>query len=408
VPFVGFSVAPNFRFIYYGGAAASGVGHDRDNARRVKSVDCSARNLAVNDFVKCPSEVESETCDCAQSSVMQYAGGLYNLAEGGTTSPDKVGDAPRVVSHAHGAPLKFDLDCFRDFDARTITVDPVEPVNSQFGRYGGRCLLLHNVLSQRECEYLIQQMSGDMEAVQYSRDYRRNDRCIFNSPELASLLWSRVERLAQDHNLSLCVDEDPARQHLLHEEAGICPEELRVGYGSEGIWHPIGLNECLRFCRYNPGGFFRAHCDGSFIRSKEEKSLFTCMFYLNGGLIGGATRFLRLDVDRSMDQQCNLAEDDQVLASLAPEAGSCLLFFQPGLLHEGQDLREGSDAKYILRTDVMCRRDPAFAPKLSVTQKEALELLEEATLAEEARAFDRAAALYSRAFRLDPRLERMV
>merc|ERR1712129_546900 len=55
-----------------------------------------------------------------------------------------------------------------------------------------------------------------------------------------------------------------------------------------------------------------------------------------------------------------LAADDQVLASLQPEAALCLLFFQPGLLHEGEDVKEGS--KHILRTDVMFRRDPGTGP----------------------------------------------
>jgi hypothetical protein len=282
-------------------------------------------------------------------------------------------------------------------------------------------LILRNVLTQKECEYLIQKMSGDMESVRYRHDYRRNDRCIFDSEELAAVLWRRVELVAQ-RELPICVETDAAKQHLLKFKNGqddaeveksvesddgcFCPEELRVGYGSEGVWRPTGLNECLRFCQYNAGGFFRAHCDQSFRRSKDEKSLFTCMFYLNGDLDGGATRFLRVDTPLTPDTQYKLARDDQVLASVPPEAGLCILFFQPGLLHEGEDL--GSGVKYILRSDVMCRRDPDSLPQLTPQEVEALQLLEQAQIAEERCEFARSTALYKRAFRLDPRLERLV
>lgn len=308
----------------------------------------------------------------------------------------------RAVSHDGGKPVTFGLGPLREFDPGTVEVEPLEPVDSRFGRFGGRCLVLRHVLSPEECGYLIQEMSGDMVEVSYGRtDYRRNDRCIVESTELAEVLWRRVRPAVE--RLVVCVDpSDAARQRLLaEEEGGDCPAELRVGYGSEGVWRPAGLNECLRFCRYNPGGFFRAHCDGVFRRSEDEMSLFTCMFYLDGAMEGGATRFLHLDGE----QRLGPAPDDEVLASVAPEPGLCLLFFQPGLLHEGEDLRAG--VKHILRTDVMYCRDPATKPLLSPQQAEALDLVQQAEVAERAKECDKAMRLYRRAFKLDPRLERM-
>merc|ERR1712051_938897 len=97
------------------------------------------------------------------------------------------------------------------------------------------------------------------------------------------------------------------------------------------------------------------------------------MFYLNGQLDGGATRFLKQSGETAQLSNAALerAKED-VLASVPPEAGLCLLFYQNGLLHEGEDLYSGS--KYILRTDVMFRRDPSTKPERTPREAEALEL----------------------------------
>lgn len=103
------------------------------------------------------------------------------------------------------------------------------------------------------------------------------------------------------------------------------------------------------------------------------------------------------------EDQFNAAVEEDVLASVVPEPGLCMLFFQPGLLHEGEDLHSG--LKFILRTDVMFSRDPATKPVLSPDQSRALELLAQAERAEEGREHDLACSLYRRAYKLDPRLE---
>jgi hypothetical protein len=245
-----------------------------------------------------------------------------------------------------------------------------------------------------------------MEPVGYRVDYRRNDRCVFESPEFAALLWRRIQPVLS--GFELCVEEDGGKQHLVSEVVGDCPSSLQVGYGKEGVWRPEGLNECLRFCRYNPGGFFRAHCDAMFCRSEDEQSLLTCMFYLDGNLDGGATRFLHIDTHLTQENYLKPAPQEQVVASIDPEPGLCILFFQPGLLHEGEELRSG--VKHILRTDVMCRRDPLTKPQRTEKQIEALALALQAQALEastDRTDLTRACELYRRAFKLDPKLERM-
>lgn len=53
----------------------------------------------------------------------------------------------------------------------------------------------------------------------------------------------------------------------------------------------VGVNERLRFLKYDVGNFFKKHMDGAFTRVETgERSLFTVMLYLNGDMAGGTTR----------------------------------------------------------------------------------------------------------------------
>jgi prolyl 4-hydroxylase len=138
-------------------------------------------------------------------------------------------------------------------------------------------------------------------------DIRNNDRASFDDPALASSLFERV------------------RRHV--------PEVLQASRRA------VGCNERFRAYRYEPGQYFAPHYDGCFRRSADEESLLTFLVYLNEGFAGGATRFLDFGV------------------SIAPKKGMALLF-QHHLLHEGAVLVSGT--KYVLRSDVMYRRDPTW------------------------------------------------
>ena len=101
---------------------------------------------------------------------------------------------------------------------------------------------------------------------------------------------------------------------------------------------PVGLNERLRFYRYDRGHYFAPHHDGSFRRNMYEFSLYTVLIYLNEGFEGGSTDLLN--------------DDDSVLYRLVPETGMVFLF-RHELLHTGAEVLSGS--KYVLRSDVMYR-----------------------------------------------------
>lgn len=131
-------------------------------------------------------------------------------------------------------------------------------------------------------------------------DVRNNTRLIVDDPELAALLWPRIE---------------PHVPSVFHE-----------------VWNVKGLNERFRLYRYEDGQRFAPHHDGPFIRHSRERSILSVLIYLSDDFVGGATNFLDLE------------------ESIIPKQGLCL-FFQHPLLHEGEPVSQG--VKHVLRTDVM-------------------------------------------------------
>lgn len=128
---------------------------------------------------------------------------------------------------------------------------------------------------------------------------RNNTRVMVDNSELASMIYTRLQ--------------------------GFAP--------LKPLWQPIGLNERLRYYRYDPGEAFALHRDGAFIRSASERSFYTVLMYLNEGFEGGET----------------VVENTIV----HPQTGMALVFLHP-LLHEGRPLLQGR--KYVLRSDLMYQR----------------------------------------------------
>ena len=143
------------------------------------------------------------------------------------------------------------------------------------------------------------------------KDIRNNDRVILDDPRIAEAMWERLRPFF--------------------------PERLQ-------FWVPVGLNERWRFYRYDPGQQFDWHYDGAYERSALERSAFTFMIYLNGGVAGGATEF-------NLRSRGGVQNGDPIVR-VQPEAGKALVFVHR-VLHRGAPVADGR--KYVMRTDVMCR-----------------------------------------------------
>jgi prolyl 4-hydroxylase len=132
------------------------------------------------------------------------------------------------------------------------------------------------------------------------KDVRNNNRAMVDDDEKAFLIWQKV------------------KPHL-----------------PQMVYHRValGLNERLRFYRYDSGQQFRFHFDGSFRRPTGEQSLLTFMVYLNDDFEGGETKFL-----------------DSEKTIVIPKIGM-MIAFKHEILHEGSEVKGGR--KYVLRSDVM-------------------------------------------------------
>ena len=136
---------------------------------------------------------------------------------------------------------------------------------------------------------------------QIRKDVRNNTRVMLDDQARADDLWSRI------------------------------PEYIPHSFGD---WSACGVNERFRFYRYDIGQQFDWHYDGYFERDNGERSHLTFMVYLNDGFVGGNTTLEGMNI--------------------APKKGLAL-FFIHRILHKGQPIVDGR--KYVLRTDVMYRRN---------------------------------------------------
>lgn len=180
---------------------------------------------------------------------------------------------------------------------------------------GKLAFLLYNVFSREECEALIK-LSED---------------CGY-SQALVNIGGGREMLIKGFRDSSRVLIDDREFVHsLLLRISPYLPDEFK----NEKL---IGINERLRFLRYDSGDKFKAHFDGSYRRpDNSAETLITLQIYLNRDFVGGETSFLDPD-DRT---KC---------VAVKPEPGM-ILVFEHRILHEGSLVKEGR--KYTIRSDVL-------------------------------------------------------
>ncbi|EFC49496.1 predicted protein [Naegleria gruberi] len=235
------------------------------------------------------------------------------------------------------------------------------------------CQILSIEKKQKKQLDEVKSLSKDFESIQaeYPPEYRNSSRIIYNDKELAQRLWRRMKK------------------HLVRYTF-VRPYGLDNG----GHWIPVGVNECFRMSKYEPGNYFKPHVDGQFVRNTDERSVYTLLIYLNEDFTGGETRFLTvvnnveegqgLDSSKKVKKlsrsdkkmakkkfakeatklnrfndnpEKSLKENSTLqfkhLCSVSPKIGSAAIF-NHDLYHEGCPVTNG--IKYILRTEIMFKR----------------------------------------------------
>jgi len=164
---------------------------------------------------------------------------------------------------------------------------------------------IDNFLSTEECDEYIrlsESLGYGIAAInnagiqQVVTEIRNNDRVIYDSYELAEIIWRKIKDYLPDNFDGFSIK---------------------------------GLNERFRFYRYDTKQVFRWHRDGSYRRNNEESKL-SLIIYLNEDFVGGETGFRQFKI--------------------TPKTGRVTVF-KHELLHEGSLLKSGR--KYVMRTDVM-------------------------------------------------------
>ncbi|RDW67604.1 hypothetical protein BP6252_09000 [Coleophoma cylindrospora] len=237
--------------------------------------------------------------------------------------------------------------------------------------------LVHHLLSQEECNELI---ATQTDLTAYETRYARRNRSIFPDPKLSERIWSRIQPFFKDE---ICMDDD----------------------GEE--WKVQGLNEVWRLVRYDEGGIFGPHTDGTRLADLNTQSFMTINIYLNTvpPSQGGSTRFLQSVVPSSA-----VLPASQILTSIQPNRGTALIFAHD-VPHDG-DIVQNGGTKYLLRTDMMYRRCQEFDFERLVERKglesgreKGEQALKIANALEDAGTRDLAIVWYKKAFRLCPELD---
>nr|WP_201724067.1 2OG-Fe(II) oxygenase [Rhodopirellula sp. SM50] len=181
---------------------------------------------------------------------------------------------------------------------------------SKLIRVNDEVFMIADLCSAEECDHWIAhgESLGYEQATVNSEhgprrmpDVRNNARVIFDDPKLADHLWQRIA--------------------------------TNIPYSIKGR-QAVGLNERLRYYRYDVGQKFDWHADGCVRLDGGVQSLLTFLIYLNDNFSGGETRF-RHGV------------------KIEPKKGMALLFCH-WQKHTGKEVLQGR--KYVLRSDVLYKK----------------------------------------------------
>ena len=280
----------------------------------------------------------------------------------------------------------------------TITRNEIHATHVPFG------FILDGVLSREECAALITELERSGRFSFWNEDpsqrsFRDCDTIELRSESVAKALWDRIKSALKPEELTVRI-ESAAQDPVRHQR------------DLEGAWAAQTTNEFVLFTRYGEGGHFAPHTDGFNIVDFDHRSLFSIVLYLNDVAKGdgGETVFFRDEARATLRKdpaQGGIVVADAAMETTAvePVAGRAVLFFH-NTLHQSRPIRPGSRArKYIIRSDVMYRRDP---PVLATeADKRAFEEYRQAEALAEKGEGERSAQLYRSAFKKSRTLSRI-
>ncbi|KAH8741901.1 prolyl 4-hydroxylase alpha subunit [Cryptosporidium ryanae] len=251
-----------------------------------------------------------------------------------------------------------------------------------------------NVFTEEECKAIIDSLekSGELSfwnpVDNESKDFRDVDTVESDMNLFSNFMWERIKCLFSHHKFSISEDDEYSELDTI------------------GEWRASGVYERILFGRYEKGGHFGPHTDGSVCIDANKRTFWTILLYLNSipeeG--GGATSFIN---QKQKLQKFHKDEDgrdrsipENVLYKVQPKAGRVVAFFFADM-HEGEPVYSGHK-KYIIRTDILFNRvNPILT---SDTDRKAYKMWIDAQNIAERGDPDTAVSLFKKAFKLSPEL----
>jgi hypothetical protein len=203
---------------------------------------------------------------------------------------------------------------------------PIEhPLPDEFGF----CMLIHDFLSADECSTYIDlaESNGFLSAeTDYPPSYRNNSRLVMDDGSISERLFQRLQQRAPS-SINKLVDDKSTQ------------------------WEILGINDRIRFCRYDKNQQFQIHQDGVHFKDQNCQSKLTFMIYLTDGgeFEGGDTVFFNAGPESNSQSDST----PNIIARIRPTAGT-LIVFDHSLWHSGETVTKG--IKHIMRSDLMYRR----------------------------------------------------
>lgn len=268
---------------------------------------------------------------------------------------------------------------------------------------------IDHVLTSDECQKLRNVIDNNDDLSFWStagrendaaRAFRDADTIEVQSLSIADTIWNRVKDIFPFADINIGNYET--------DENGIV--DPRWERELPGTWKAYNLNLDFLFAKYPQGGSFAPHTDGRTIHDFNSRSFYSVIIFLNSidDGFGGGTKFYHKEaltkLIRSESGNQWTADHALLTAEVLPREGRMLIFDQD-LVHEGVPPL-GCNQKYIIRSDIMCRRSPAVCD--SQIDKEAYKIFRLAEdLAEEGK-IDESLPLFRKAFKLSKNLAVMM
>ncbi|KAI0191029.1 hypothetical protein EV127DRAFT_77426 [Xylaria flabelliformis] len=243
-----------------------------------------------------------------------------------------------------------------------LAVTPIDFASSPLAEYYSSffAMTIDNLLTPDECIKLQNAAGDDWQTLSKGDSFRECQRVLVFSPQWASALYDRIVAHLPEEVKALRKGNE-----LADVIAGPSHFKARVG-AKKTVWRIKEANKRLSFLRYQPGHYFKPHCDALYASpGKDERSFLTCQIYLNDAPEGadgepsggGETRFWASQFgkrQKAAEMEHDTEEKEVPFLDVKPKVGRALIFQQRMLWHSGQEVKHGE--KFTVRLDLMFER----------------------------------------------------